>query len=87
MLYAPGLRTPDEIRAVCDAVSRPVNVLAWPGLTMSQVVEAGAQRVSVGGSLAFVAVAAFAEAAERLRDEGDFDALRARVPLHDWFGG
>ena len=84
VLYAPGLRTGDEIRAVCEAVSRPVNVLALPGMTMDTIVEAGGQRVSVGGGLTWVAVAAAAEAAERLRD-GDLSVLGARVPVADWF--
>jgi 2-methylisocitrate lyase-like PEP mutase family enzyme len=76
VLYAPGLREVDEVRAVCGATSKPVNVLALPGLSMAEVVEAGAQRVSVGSSLAWVAVEAMAAAAERVRDEGDFAALR-----------
>jgi len=84
VLYAPGLHDPGDIRRVCEAVSKPVNVLALPGMTMEQLVEAGAQRVSVGGSLAFVAAAAFAAAAEQIRDEGDFSALAVRVPLRDW---
>jgi 2-methylisocitrate lyase-like PEP mutase family enzyme len=86
-LYAPGLRTVEEIRAVCEAVGKPVNVLAWPGLTFAQVAEAGAQRVSVGGALTWVSVKAFADAAESLRDTGDFGALSARVPLDEWFTG
>jgi 2-methylisocitrate lyase-like PEP mutase family enzyme len=85
VLYAPGLRTVDEIGAVCEAVSKPVNVLAWPGLTFRDVTEAGAQRVSVGGALTWVAAKALADAAESLRDEGDFGVLSARVPLDDWF--
>jgi 2-methylisocitrate lyase-like PEP mutase family enzyme len=80
VLYAPGLRTADEIRAVCEAVSKPVNVLARPGLTLAEVYAAGAQRVSVGGALAWVAVKAMADAAEALRDGGDFSALAARLP-------
>ena len=48
VLYAPGLATVDEIRAVCSAVSRPVNVLGLPGFTVAEIFEAGAQRVSVG---------------------------------------
>jgi 2-methylisocitrate lyase-like PEP mutase family enzyme len=87
VLYAPGLRGGDEIRAVCQAVSRPVNVLAHPRLTMGEIVEAGARRISVGGGLAWVAVAAMASAAEKMRDEGDFSALRVRVPIDDWLGG
>jgi len=84
VLYAPGLRTVDEIRTVCDAVSKPVNVLALGSLTFAEIAEAGAQRVSVGGALAWVAAKAFAEAATAMRDEGDFSALSARVPLGDW---
>src|SRR4029453_6745253 len=44
VLYAPGLSTLEEIRAVCGAVSKPVNVLAVPGLSVAEIVEAGAQR-------------------------------------------
>ena len=85
VLYAPGLRTVEEISSVCDAVSKPVNVLAVPGLSFAEVAGAGAQRVSVGGSLAWVAVRALADAATAIRDEGDFSPLAARVPLADWF--
>jgi 2-methylisocitrate lyase-like PEP mutase family enzyme len=84
VLYAPGLRTADEIRAVCDAVSKPVNVLALPGLSLAEIVGAGARRVSVGGALAWVAVKALADAATAIRDSGDLTALAARVPLRDW---
>jgi 2-methylisocitrate lyase-like PEP mutase family enzyme len=83
VLYAPGLRNGDEIRAVCEAVSKPVNVLAHAGLSMDVIADAGGTRVSVGGALTWVAVAALAEAAERLRD-GDFSVLKARLPLGDW---
>ncbi len=85
VLYAPGLRTIEEIRAVCEAVSKPVNVLAVPGLSVAEIMEAGAQRISVGGSLTWVAVKAFADAAGAIRDRGDVSALAARVPLDDWF--
>jgi 2-methylisocitrate lyase-like PEP mutase family enzyme len=83
VLYAPGLRNGDEIRAVCEAVSKPVNVLAHAGLSMDVIADAGGTRVSVGGALTWVAVAALADAAERLRD-GDFSVLKTRLPLSDW---
>jgi 2-methylisocitrate lyase-like PEP mutase family enzyme len=86
VLYAPGLRTLDEIRTVCEAVSKPVNVLAVPSLSFAEIAEAGAQRVSVGGALTWVAAKAFADAATAMRDEGDLSALAARVPLDEWFG-
>jgi 2-methylisocitrate lyase-like PEP mutase family enzyme len=85
VLYAPGLATIEEIRALCDAVSKPVNVLAIPGLSVAEIVDTGAQRISVGGSLTWVAVRAFADAASAIRDRGDISALDARVPLDDWF--
>ena len=87
VVYAPGLRTPEEIRAVCDAVSVPVNVLALPGLTIAEIVEAGARRMSVGGGFTWVAVSAMVDAAKTLRDSGELTSLSARVPLEAWFGG
>ena len=84
VLYAPGLTTSAEIRAVCDAVTRPVNVLALGGLSFAEIAEAGAQRVSVGGGLTWVAVNAFADAARAIR-EGDFSALTGGPPLREWF--
>jgi 2-methylisocitrate lyase-like PEP mutase family enzyme len=66
-LYAPGLRTEEQIRAVCGAVSKPVNVLRLGELTVQQAFEAGAQRVSVGGALTWAARDALIEAANRLR--------------------
>jgi 2-methylisocitrate lyase-like PEP mutase family enzyme len=86
VLYAPGLRTPEEIRAVCGAVGKPVNVLALGNLTLAEIVEAGAQRISVGGGLAWVAVRALADAAQAIREDGDVSALGVRLPLRDWLG-
>jgi 2-methylisocitrate lyase-like PEP mutase family enzyme len=83
VLFAPGLRSADQIRAICSAVSKPVNVLGHAGLSFADIVAAGGQRVSVGGALTWVGVAAAAEAAERLRD-GDLSVLTARPPLTDW---
>jgi len=83
VLYAPGLREAGEVRAICEAVSKPVNVLAHAGLSMADVVEAGAQRISVGGALTWVAAAAMAEAAKELL-EGDFSALRGQGELRGY---
>src|SRR5688572_2940424 len=84
VLYAPGLRTLDEIRAVCEATTKPVNAHSHPKLSFAEVTQAGAQRISVGASLAFVAVAAMAEAAEAIRDEGNFEATKLTPKLADW---
>jgi 2-methylisocitrate lyase-like PEP mutase family enzyme len=83
VLYAPGLRDAAEIRSVCQAVSKPVNVLARPGLTVAEIAGAGARRISVGGALAFVAVNAMVSAAERMRDHGDFSELAVPARLRD----
>jgi 2-methylisocitrate lyase-like PEP mutase family enzyme len=84
VLYAPGLRTVEEIRTVCDAVSKPVNVLALGDLTMQEIADAGGTRISVGGGLAWVGVAAVAQVAEQIRDAGDFSGLNVRVPVREW---
>ena len=75
VLFAPAIRTDDEIRAICAAISKPVNVLAFPNLSMDRIVAAGAQRVSVGSRLAHIASTAMVAAATRIRETGDFSAL------------
>ncbi len=87
VLYAPGLGNGDEIRAVSEATSKPLNVLAHPGLSMSVIADAGGQRVSVGGSLAWVATGALAAAAEEMRDTGEFGCLAANVRIGEWLSG
>ncbi len=87
VLYAPGLRDAEEIRAVCEAVRHPVNVLAHRGLRMEEVVAAGAQRVSIGGSLAWTALEAMAASAEAMRDQGDFSSLAGSARIKEWLGG
>jgi 2-methylisocitrate lyase-like PEP mutase family enzyme len=86
VLYAPGLRTAEEVHEICRAVAKPVNVLALPGLSVAEVVAAGARRISVGGSLTWVAVDAMASAATAIRDRGDFSVLAPRPPLDEWLG-
>ena len=83
VLYAPGIHG-DQIKAVCDAVSKPVNVLAFPGMKASEIFAAGAQRISVGGQLTWVAMAAAGEAASSLLEEGDFSVLKAKLRGADW---
>jgi 2-methylisocitrate lyase-like PEP mutase family enzyme len=82
VLYAPGLRSTDEIRAVCEAVSKPVNVLAWPGLSVDGIFEAGAQRISFGSWLWDVSkrlgFERAMEIAAEIRDSGDLSLLQAQ---------
>lgn len=79
VLYAPRMKSYDDIRAVCEAISKPVNVLAQPNLTMEGIVGAGGQRISVGGQLWLlsrrVGFDRAMELAARMRDEGDFSLL------------
>jgi 2-methylisocitrate lyase-like PEP mutase family enzyme len=74
VLYAPGVREIDGIKAICDAVAKPVNVFSM-GLSRDQIFAAGAQRISTAGGLTFAAANAVIEAAERIRDDGDFSGL------------
>jgi 2-methylisocitrate lyase-like PEP mutase family enzyme len=80
VLYAPGLNSAEEISAVCGAVSRSVNVLAVPGLSVGEIVAAGAQRISIGGGLTWVAIEAMTQVAKALRDSGDLTGLDASPP-------
>jgi 2-methylisocitrate lyase-like PEP mutase family enzyme len=70
-VYAPGLRTVDQIRAVVDAVGVPVNVLAWPdGPSVTEIGAAGGRRVSTGGALASTAYGALMIGARELLATG-----------------
>jgi 2-methylisocitrate lyase-like PEP mutase family enzyme len=84
VLYAPGLRTAEEIRAVVEATSKPINVLALSGMTLDMITGAGAQRVSVGGGLTWTAVNAMLAAAKAIRDDGDFSALARPAEFQQW---
>jgi len=84
VLYAPGLGSGDEIRAVCEATTKPVNVLALPHLSVGEIAAAGGQRISVGSLLAWVAVDAMADAAERMRDSGDLSGLKVSGRIGEW---
>ena len=77
VLYAPGLPDLAAVRAVCAAVSRPVNVLAAAGRgwTVQALADAGARRVSVGGGMSRAALAAVAAAGRELLEAGTFAFL------------
>jgi len=79
VLFAPGLHELDDIRRLCGSVGKPVNVLARAGMSVDDVMAAGAQRISVGGGLTWVAAAAAMQAAAAIRD-GDLSALTGRPP-------
>jgi 2-methylisocitrate lyase-like PEP mutase family enzyme len=77
-LYAPGIRTRDEIAAVVKAVApKPVNLLvgSTSELTMRDIAALGVRRVSVGGALARAAWGGFTRAAKELAEGGRFDGF------------
>ena len=86
VLYAPGVRDLATIRTVVSAVSRPVNVVmsaADPDLTVAQLASVGVKRISVGGALSRLALAAFLKGAREMADRGGFTWMRDTVPSKD----
>jgi 2-methylisocitrate lyase-like PEP mutase family enzyme len=82
-LYAPGLRTMSDIKAVVGAVApKPVNVLVGSDFsTVAELAEAGVRRISVGGALARAAWAAFMIAAKEIAERGTFTSFSRAVPF------
>ena len=77
-LYAPGIRTREQIEAVVKAVApKPVNFLAgWAmEFKVSDIAAMGVRRISVGGSLARAAMHAFIKTATEIANEGKFDGF------------
>jgi 2-methylisocitrate lyase-like PEP mutase family enzyme len=73
VLFAPGLKSTEDIRRVVDSVQLPVSVLAVPGApTVADLAALGVARISVGGAFAFAALGALAEAAQELREQGTY---------------
>ena len=86
MLYAPGLHDLATIRTVTAAVGKPVNVVmsaADPSLTLAELAAAGVKRVSVGGALSRLALAAFLNGAREMKDKGTFTWVRDTVPTRE----
>jgi len=82
-LYAPGLRSREQITAAVAAVApKPVNLLVgWPSdLTLADIAALGVRRVSIGGALARAAWGGFARAARQLADAGRFDGFADALP-------
>jgi 2-methylisocitrate lyase-like PEP mutase family enzyme len=76
-LYAPGIKTREQISAVVKAVHpKPVNLLLGaPGLSVMEAAELGVRRISVGGSLARAAWGGFMRAAQEIAEKGTFTEL------------
>lgn len=76
-LYAPGIRTREEIAAVVEAVApKPVNVLVGSDFTtVAELAALGVRRISVGGALARSAWTGFLQAAREIAKDGSFTAM------------
>ncbi len=78
VLYAPGVKTREEVAALVRAVApKPLNVLSVPALQLSvaELAELGVRRISVGGALARAAWGGFMRAAQEIAQRGSFNAL------------
>ena len=90
-LYAPGIRTREDIGAIVKAVApRPVNLMIGAsGLSLAAAADLGVRRISVGGSLARAAWGGFMKAAREMADTGTFTELAGGYPggeLNKMFG-
>jgi 2-methylisocitrate lyase-like PEP mutase family enzyme len=77
-LYAPGIKTREQIETVVAAVApKPVNLLMSTagGLTVQDIAGMGVRRISVGGTLARLAMHAFIESAREIAEQGKFDSF------------
>ena len=86
VLYAPGLTMAEQIRAVCSAVHKPVNVVMGLGsgaFSVEQLAALGVKRISVGSALSRVSLAAFVRAALEIRESGTFLLLTEGIPYAD----
>jgi 2-methylisocitrate lyase-like PEP mutase family enzyme len=84
VLYAPGVRDLTQIRTVVSALKKPFNLVmgfADPTLTVDQLSAAGVKRISVGGAMSRLALAAFVRAAREMKDKGSFTYVREMAPI------
>ena len=82
-LYAPGVTTLEQMRAIVAAVApKPVNVVigSASALTVADIAGVGVRRISIGGALARTAWAGFIRAAKSLAEQGKFDEFASATP-------
>jgi 2-methylisocitrate lyase-like PEP mutase family enzyme len=84
VLFAPGLTRAEDIRTVCAAVRKPVNVvmgLRGSSLSVSELAALGVRRISVGSALTRAALGAFVRAAREIREHGTFRFAEEALPF------
>lgn len=81
VLYAPGVRSLDQLRLITSAIDKPFNVLAsfMPAATVSEFAESGATRISLGGALSQAALNPVLGAATEMLESGSFSWLQRRA--------
>ena len=82
-LYPPGIKTREQIETVVKAVApKPVNLLmsTASGFTVKDIADMGVRRISVGGTLARVAMHAFLKSAREIAEQGKFDCFAGVMP-------
>ena len=74
VLYAPGIRSLDELRQVTNELEKPFNVLGvfMPTATVDEFIEAGAKRISVGGALTWACIKPLLDAGREMLEQGSF---------------
>ena len=83
VLFAPGLPDLDAVRAVCAAVSKPVNFMVGirgKSFTVAELAAAGVKRISLATSLYRAAMTGLFEAAREIKDAGTFAYLDGAMP-------
>lgn len=86
VLYAPGLRSLEQMKLVASSVGKPINVVMSagdPALTAAAMEAAGVKRISVGGALSRLALAAFMKGAREMKDKGGFTWMHDTMPTGD----
>jgi 2-methylisocitrate lyase-like PEP mutase family enzyme len=86
VLMAPGLPDLAAVRAVCAAVSKPVNFMAGikgKSFTVAELQAAGVRRISLATSLYRMAMTGVVEAAREVKDKGTFGYLDRSIPTPD----
>lgn len=72
LLYAPGLRSLDDVRAIVSAIDRPLNVLASTRLSVADLATTGVARISLGSAMARAAYGAMIAASSEMQGDGSF---------------
>jgi len=81
VLYAPGIKSSNQLRTVTASLDKPFNVLAsfMPGTNVAEFSECGANRISLGGALNFAAINPVLDASVEMIEKGTFDWLSNRA--------